>query len=62
MKSVADYRETIAKKLEDHDVAILAINAGVGYFGPFEKLDDEETEKTVVVNGLQSVFMVKAMI
>ena len=41
LKSVQDYRETISQKLENYDVAILAINAGVGNFGPFEKLSDQ---------------------
>lgn len=44
LKTIADYRSTIADKLENLDVAVLALNAGYVRPGPFAELTDFEVE------------------
>ena len=35
MYTIQDYEDVIASKVKDLDVSILALNAGMGVFGPF---------------------------
>lgn len=60
--SVSDYKEHIVSKLADLDVGILIVNAGDSTLGPYHMLSDDELEKIINVNVLQSTYLIKAML
>jgi len=41
MTTIAEYKQTIAEKLEEEDVALLFLNAGVGQVGAFCEVPEE---------------------
>lgn len=62
LRSIKDYREVIADKLNDLDVAILVLNAGYIIGGPFSELTDTEVEKHIQVNANHVVYLAKSML
>ena len=50
MKTIDEYQTKIASKLENIDVSVLVINAGVVTPGSFLKLSCDEVEKMITVN------------
>ena len=59
MHSVKDYQMQIGDKLQNLEIGVLALNAGVGSFGAFEDLTNEEVESMVSVNALHVVYTLK---
>lgn len=61
LTTIADYRELV-QQLNGLDVGYLALNAGVGSGGPFEKSADGAVEDTLILNTLHVVYLTKAML
>jgi len=59
LHSISDYQEQIGDKVKDLDIGVLALNAGVGSFGAFEDLLNDEVESMVSVNALHVVYTLK---
>ena len=44
------------------DVGVLILNAGTAVMGPFKDVTDKEVERTVTVNALQPIYLLKTMV
>ena len=62
LNSIEGYKTEIADKLKEIDVGVLILNAGMGVMGPFKDITDEEVERTVTINALQPIYLLKTMI
>jgi short-subunit dehydrogenase len=58
----AEVREKAAKLAEQFDLFGLINNAGVGHFGPFENLKEEELHDMLSVNLMGTVYMAHALL
>lgn len=59
--SIQDYQTTIADKLKDLDVAILALNAGFNKNRAFKEVTDKDIQDTVMLNALHPAYLAKVM-
>lgn len=59
---VAGYNEFCAEKLNQLDIGLLALNAGVWEEGPIDLVDDAKIERTLNINVLHVVYLYKALI
>ena len=61
LTSMQDYKETIAEKLKDLDVAVLVANAGYGPKVMFEDMNQETLATTISLNVLHVAYLIRAM-
>jgi len=47
MQTMEEYKQIIGSQLKDLDIGVLAINAGFGNVGAFERHYDDEVEKVL---------------
>ena len=52
LTTIDSYREIITDKLNDIDVGVVAVNAGILMQGPFKDLRDSEITNQIIVNGV----------
>lgn len=62
LRSIEEYKNEIASKLADLDVAIVVLNAGYVIGGLFNELSDEEVERHMQINGCHVMYGAKALI
>lgn len=62
MKSIAAYKETIAKQLADIDIAILFVNAGFAMVGCFHENHDDEIERMIDSNVSHVAYTTKVLV
>jgi short-subunit dehydrogenase len=62
MTSIKQYEEQIASKLEDIDISVLAINAGLANPGPVALRKNSCIESQINVNSLSVVYMTKCLL
>jgi len=62
LKSIADYKETIGKKLADIDIAMLFLNAGYAQIGPFADIHEEDVEKQIDCNVNHVAYTAKVLV
>ena len=59
---MAEYRDLVATSgLEDLDIGVLCLNAGIFNVGPIDLIEDDRFEAVWNVNGLHNVYMLKAL-
>ena len=62
MHTIKDYKEIIANKLKDIDIAMLFLNAGVAQMGSFADIDESSVEDIMNVNALHPMYLAKALV
>lgn len=62
LDTIERYRTQIANELKNVDVAILALNAGVRWLGPFKDWSNDVVEEMVNVNVLHVTYLLKTML
>lgn len=62
MRTLEEYRSTIATKLQSLDVAVLVLNAGYQQIGEFKDITDDEVERITQVNVNHVIYTSKVMI
>jgi short-subunit dehydrogenase len=60
--TIEEYKTNIADKLKDKNVGVLILNAGTAVMGPFKDITDKEVQRTVNVNALHPIYLIKTMI
>ena len=60
---MAQYRNLVAtSELQNLDIGILCLNAGVANVGPIDIVEDERYEANWNVTGLHNVYLLKALV
>ena len=60
--SMADYRDFVQSSgLDNLDIAVLCLNAGLGNIGSFDLMDDSRLESMININELHVVYLLKAL-
>ena len=59
---VAGYNKFCEEKLNELDIGILALNAGVWEEGPLDLVEDAKIERTLNINVLHVVYLYKALV
>lgn len=62
IRNKQDVDEKIGSIIKRYEVIGLINNAGVGYFGPFEKMKENETEQMLQTNVLGTMYMTQAVL
>lgn len=62
LRTIDQYKTEIADKLQNLDVAVLALNAGFALIGPFNDLTNEEVEKLTQLNANHVLYTAKVML
>lgn len=64
MGKISSYQEfaKVAKEVADIDIGMLVLNAGAMLMGDFKQLSPEEIESQVNLNGLQPIYLAKALL
>ncbi|WP_442598919.1 SDR family NAD(P)-dependent oxidoreductase [Neobacillus sp. D3-1R] len=62
IRSFQDVSDRVKKISEHYTLYGLVNNAGIGYFGPFEKIDEQEIIEMTETNILGTMFMTKAVL
>lgn len=62
MTTIQQYKDQVLSKVEDLDIGILCVNAGVNISGPFNETSDEAIESMVNVNATQVAYVLKVLI
>ena len=60
--TILDYQTTIGDKLKDVDVAVLVLNAGYLFNGPFKDLTNDEIESHIKLNILHVTYTTKVLV
>ncbi len=60
--TIADYKEKIADKLKDIDIAMLFLNAGYLPVGPFADMSYMDIQRTVGCNALHPIYLAKVLV
>lgn len=62
LKSIEEYKTTIADKLEGVDIAMLFLNAGFAQVGVFDDLHPSDVSRLVDVNVVQVIYTCKVLL
>lgn len=62
IRNKQDVDEKIGSIIQRYEVIGLINNAGVGYFGPFEKMKENKTEQMIQTNVLGTMYMTEAVL
>jgi len=60
--TIKDYKENIADKVKDIDIAMLYLNAGYGHGGAFNEQTDQEIQNSIAYNALHPIYTAKVLI
>ena len=61
MHSIGQYEQIIGEGLRDKDVAVLVLNAGFGFMGPFLQITNKEAEQLYTINSGHVFYTAKVM-
>ena len=62
MTRIQQYQTTIADKLQDIDIAMLVLNAGVGQVGAFADIPAERLEHVMNINSVHPMYTAKVLV
>ena len=62
ISTIKEYKELVAEKVKDIDIAILFLNAGIIFEKYFVSHTPEQIQAEVGVNALQPIYMTKVLL